>query len=351
MKFFAWTGTSLVIAALMAFGPEGRGTAAPSVWERTANDRLRQRSELVQDAELFELRQHHLAEHGPGFGLEQHEMATLGLSYLAQAAKLLERAESASDADPFIHFRLAETYCLLRRTAAATTLLEEALRQRPPAVLKARILARLAMAYGQTGRVSDEVAAYSEALSVEPRADERARLLANRAEALMREGDIAAAIAGYRDALAAHGPAPTTLWGLAVALDRSGDLEQGLAAVGLARVYDPADKELNGPDWIYVPEYDKFWYSALGHLSRARAADIDAVRPDYYARAVQAWEAYGAIAPSDDRWIDLAYARCTGTLKEWGSAQSPQPGTSAARRPNSTPIPRSCRTSKVATAQ
>jgi tetratricopeptide (TPR) repeat protein len=219
-------------------------------------------------------------------------------------------------------------------------LLEDVLRERPPAVLRARILARLALAYGQAGRIADEIAAYSEALAVEPLADDRARLLANRAEALMHAGNIAGAIAGYREALTVRSAAPTTLWGLAVALDRSGDLERALAAVSLARVYDPADKEINGPDWVYVPPHDKFWYEALGYWSRARSADVEGDRGDAYARAVQAWKAYAANAARDDRWLDLGRLRCISTLEEWSGAiaRPTDLGGAPPRKPARTPL-------------
>src|SRR4029079_8260597 len=91
---------------------------------------------------------------------------------------------------------------------------------------------------------------------------------------------ITAAVAGYRTALgllsADHmmfGSGSTTLWGLAVALDRSGDLDSGLESVRVARSYDAQDKHLNGPGWFYLPAYDRHWYEALGHWQVARKGE------------------------------------------------------------------------------
>jgi tetratricopeptide (TPR) repeat protein len=308
--------------------------ARSSVWERSASERASARSELETEAELFELRYQHLLESPQSaLPLDEQESKALGEAYLAQAASLLERAGAASSRDPFLVCRLADTYALLKKQRAAAKLFEEALLEVPPPVLQARIYARLALTYGETGRVDEEVAAYTDALETEALASTRARLFANRAEALMHKGDIAAAIVGYREALMIQDARSmsTTLFGLAVALDRTGDLEQALTAIRLARSYDPIDKELNGPRWTYLPEYDRYWYDALGHWSHARAADADADRDESYARTLRSWNDYIARAPRDDRWLGIARIRwCAAWSELQGSAPRQQRG---GRRP------------------
>ena len=101
----------------------------------------------------------------------------------------------------------------------------------------------------------------------------------------------------------------TTLWGLAVALDRSGDLDQALRQIDLARTYDFADRALTDPAWFFVPPYDEAWYSALGQWATARHAELAAVRVEAYARAVARWRDYLSQAPPDDRWAPLARHR------------------------------------------
>jgi tetratricopeptide (TPR) repeat protein len=184
--------------------------------------------------------------------------------------------------------------------------------------------ADLAVAYAHQGRVAEEIAAYGEALRVQPVAFERSRLLANRAEAYMIQGDITAAVEGYRAAIALlsadhmmFGTGPTTLWGLAVALDRSGDLDSGLDAIRLARTYDAQDRIINGPGWFYLPDYDRHWYEALGHWQVARKTDaLLSVRVDAYARASASWDEYLANAARDDRWLPLARLRAKQCEKE-----------------------------------
>src|SRR5690606_13296059 len=105
-------------------------------------------------------------------------------------------------------------------------------------------LRALAICYARLGRHDEEIAAYAEALVIEPHADVRAVLLANRAEAFMVRGDILSAVRGYRQSLQeapGSDAAPTTLWGLAVALDRSGDFSGALERIALARTYDAID--------------------------------------------------------------------------------------------------------------
>jgi hypothetical protein len=140
----------------------------------------------------------------------------------------------------------------------------------------------------------------------------------------MLQGDITAAVEGYRAAIALlsadhmmFGTGPTTLWGLAVALDRSGDLDSGLDAIRLARTYDAQDRLINGPGWFYMPDYDRHWYEALGHWQVARKADaLLSVRVDAYARASASWDEYLANAARDDRWLPLARFRAKQCEKE-----------------------------------
>jgi tetratricopeptide (TPR) repeat protein len=191
-----------------------------------------------------------------------------------------------------------------------------------PAPVRSEAWQRLAVCHARLGRWDDEIKAYTEALALEPHPGPRATLLANRAEAYMVLGDVTAAVEGYRAALASLGSLDmfrygvTALWGLAVALDRSGDLEDALASIQLARTYDRTDSQIHGPGWFYVPPYDDAWYAALGHWAAARGAELGAARAASYQQAIAAWEAYLARAPSTDRWLPLAKARRAQCAKE-----------------------------------
>jgi tetratricopeptide (TPR) repeat protein len=316
-------GRGVVVAASLAL-VSSSAAAAPSVWQRARVPEVGRRAALIAEAGELLLKYQGIARSRYEQRLDGREIDTLGELYLTRAAQLLEAAGAATSKDLFVRDQLAEIYAsdLVKKNREAAALLESIARADPPPPLRARVYAQLAIAYAHLDRVDDEIAAYGEALRVQPVAGERSLLLANRAEALMRLGDVTDAIAGYRAALALLTSdyllveAPTTLWGLAVALDRSGDLDGGLETVRLARAYDPKDTRLDGLGWFFSPDYDRHWYHALGHWAVARKADLDSVRAESYSHAVTDWEEYVASAAHDDKWVDLARVRLRQCEKE-----------------------------------
>jgi tetratricopeptide (TPR) repeat protein len=309
---------ALALAATAALTP-ATAAAGGSVWDRARHPESELRRELVAEAQVHERKATQIL-----FGRQRDPDRADGSAHLAIAATLLEEAGAATSRDLFLRYRLASVYSLRQEPKKALALLESITRAEPPAPLRATAFADLAVTYAHLGRIDDEIRAYGEALRVQPVAHERSRLYANRAEAYMLRGDITAAVAGYRDALALlsadhmmFGTGPTTLWGLAVALDRSGDLDSGVDAVRVARAYDAKDKQLNGPGWFFLPEYDRHWYEALGHWQVARKAEaLTSVRVDAYGRALASWDEYVAAATADDRWLPLARVRRKQCEKE-----------------------------------
>jgi tetratricopeptide (TPR) repeat protein len=307
----------LTALALLALEP-GTASAAGSVWARARRPDAERRRELAAEAQTHEIKAQHLQRSRSE--LDRAEV----IGHLARAAILLEEAGAATSSDLFLRYRLAVVYTTEDETAKAAALLESIGRADPPPALRALVFADLGVSYAHLGRVEDEIAAYGEALRVQPVAFERARLLANRAEAYMLLGNITPAVDGYRAALALlsadhmmFGTGPTTLWGLAVALDRSGDLDSGLDAIRVARSYDAQDKLINGPGWFYLPDYDRHWYEALGHWQVARKPEVvTSVRLDAYARASASWDEYLSSAARDDRWLPLARVRAKQCEKE-----------------------------------
>ena len=191
-----------------------------------------------------------------------------------------------------------------------------------PTMLRAAALFELAVCHAHREERHEEIAVYVADLAVEPHAIHRSLVLANQADALMFVGDLAAAIGGYRAALSLlhgvvlHSAGATTLWGLAVALDRSGDPARALETVALARSYDPDDSQLGGPNWFFVPERESHWYAALGHWSRARSTREAATRATEYSRAEASFRAYVEASPVGDRWQSLASVRGAECAKE-----------------------------------
>jgi len=314
-----------VVAALLLGAPPASADP-PSIWARTRRPDLDRRAELLAEAEGLQLKYHHLHSTRSRHAFDRQEIESLSQLYLTRASILLEEAGVRTGSDLFARYQLAEVYGFLGKPAKSAEVLESIVRASPPPVLRARAHAQLAVDYAHLSRVEDEITQYGEALRDQSIPHERSRLLANRAEAYMLLGDITAAVDGYRAALALlttdhmiFGSGPTTLWGLAVALDRSGDLEGGLESVRLARSYDAQDEQLsNEHGWFFLPDYDRHWYGALGHWMVARKTDMGSVRVDAYARAVADWEAYVAKAGAapDDKWVALARVRLAQCKKE-----------------------------------
>jgi tetratricopeptide (TPR) repeat protein len=312
------------VAAAVLLSASLASADPPSVWTRARSPAVDRRAELIAEAEGLQLKYHHLRGARARHEFDRQELASLSQLYLTRASLLLEEAGVRTSGDLFARCQLAEVYGFLGLPAKSAALLESIARESPPPMLHARVHAQLAVDYAHLGRVEEEIAHYGEALHTQAMPHERARLLANRAEAHMLLGDITAAVDGYREALALlstdylmFGSGPTTLWGLAVALDRSGDLEGGLESVRLARSYDAQDEQLSDErGWFFLPDYDRHWYAALGHWMVARKTDMGSVRVDAYARAVTAWESYLSQAPPEDKWVPVARVRLVQCRKE-----------------------------------
>lgn len=305
-------------AALLLFGVHD-AAADPSIWSQARSADQGRLATAVADAEALQLKYRHITRTHP-----DEDGAVVGELFLRQAREVLEQAGAARSPDPRVRYQLAEVRHLLHDEAAAVKLFETVVTvETTPQSIRAEAYSQLAEAYTRLGRFDDEIRAYDAALRFEPQPFARARLLANRAESYMAIGDITAAVDGYRGAIGLLSApiemftlGPTTLWGLAVALDRSGDLDGALEAIRLARTYDPLDRNLNGPGWFYVPAYDRFYYQALGHWSAARRATLSAVRAAEYLSAVAHWQEYLDSAAPDDRWIGVARARLRQSEKE-----------------------------------
>lgn len=312
--FVSWLSPSLARAEERMLPPPPKPSAAPrvaleplaqpSVWSLAQRPDARLRADTVSVAEdIFRL-VHDSRRHGR----ELH-------GKLDEVARLLQSVDAARSPSPQTRLLWARVLGDLDRHADARDVLLGLLADGPPAFLRAEVFADLGIAYAKLGARDHEIAAYGEAL-VHTSVDRgRSLLLSNRAEALMAVGQVSAAVDGYREALSelsqvelmAFGS--TTLWGLAVALDRNGDLEGALTHVTLARAYDPIDRRLREPTWFFSPAHDEHWYWALGHQTVARNTADARVRLDALAQAKAEYDSYLARAPADDRHRPLAEVR------------------------------------------
>jgi tetratricopeptide (TPR) repeat protein len=309
----------VVVALALLVAPRGRAEAEPSVWTRARAPDAERASAAAAEVEGL-LASRRQAQRGraltPGDPLEASR--ALADLYLEQAEALLEVADAARSSSPELRLLLGEVLSKKRECSRAVPVLEGVARGSTEAAYRLEAMRQLADCYGALARPEDVIRTYTEALRLEPHGETRSVLLANQAETYMFVGDLDAALAGYQTALrtlAAASPmglgglAPTTLWGLAVALDRSGDLGAAFEAIRLARRFDPRDSQLLGPNWSFVPEHDEAWYGALGRWVAARDGASPEARAEAYDSAVAAWEEYIVRAPADDRWLPIAKAR------------------------------------------
>lgn len=288
--------------------------AGPSIWRRAAAP---QRHAAAQARAAGD---EHLDEH---YRLSQGRSPLRQAAALSKAKRVLEGGGAPEADDPITRYQMGRVHHYLyelerdarQLEVAAEHLLYVARHPKTPTTLRAQALQTLAISYARLGRHEDEVKIYDDAIAYEPDPDRHAVLQANQAEGHMALGRILQAVRGYRAALRATSSTlmldsgVTTLWGLAVALDRSGDLEGALSTIARARTYDPLDQRLNGSGWFYVPAYDEAYYGALGMWQRARAEDDPVEREQNYRDAVASWRSFLDRAPLSDPWVRLAERR------------------------------------------
>lgn len=303
--------TALAMTCTLAESP---AIAGPTVWSRAREPKRSVDEDLVRDAQRAVMRYRRM--------LRNNGQPSLAALVRRDARASLEKVVSGGGADFGVRLLYVEVLRDGNDNDEAYAVLTKLLKDGPPAPIRAEALGELAILHAIAGRREEEIRAYTDALGIEPHAHRRCRLLANRAEALMAMGDVSSAVEGYRAALAPltnlelYFYAPTALFGMGVALDRTGNLEEGLQSIKLARAYDPIDRGLRSPDWFFSPSHDAHWYWALGGWSAARSAESWAARAEGYYLSVFEWEEYIRTAPADDRWIPLARVRLAQVQRE-----------------------------------
>ena len=313
----------LVLAAATVLTLSAPARAESTVWSRAADPASFTRGVLLAKVDALINEYVHLLDTPTAFRRSQ---------VLGRARRMLERADAANSDDVTVRLRLAKVCYVLYDVEGDEDRLDQAIAHYQwalrsaelPTLTKARILNNLAIALARLARHEEEVAHYHEAIELDPDPANQAVLRANQAEGFMAQGQILEAIRGYRAALAAtpiamvnRGHSVTTIWGLAVALDRSGDNNGALEHVGQARSYDPFDRLLQSSTWFFVPPYDEDWYVALGHWQRARSNELsEDERLDAYDSAITSWRSYMNRAPMDDHWLSLAAVRLRACEQE-----------------------------------
>jgi hypothetical protein len=122
-----------------------------------------------------------------------------------------------------------------------------------------------------------------------------------------------------------------TRWGLAMALDRSGDLSGAIHESMLADAEDrPAFSYLDDPQVFFVPAYEVHWQKALGEMARASKAPMSSQQAILWDAAATIWDRYISLATAskDDAWVSLAQAHMKLCLARANRARAAKPSRS-----------------------
>jgi tetratricopeptide (TPR) repeat protein len=278
----------------------------PNGWDVAKNPAARDRWDLHEEARQ-------------AMALEQdQDLGRLRDASLERERAVLEDAGAANSPDVRLRFDLGEIYETLKLHDRAVAVLEPACKEAPdhPAATQAWVM--LAYAYAYLDRTRPEIGAYEKYLAKET--DDRLRVTAmlNMAEAQMRLGDLEDAVAGYRETIALALSLPFRqgsndevlgTWGLAVALDRSGDPADAAVTARQATQIDPAYRLIDNRDFVFfVPAYDRYWYLALGHTEDAKHAPTARRAVREWHVVEELWSLYVAEAVPQDHWLPLARA-------------------------------------------
>jgi tetratricopeptide (TPR) repeat protein len=307
-------GVGLLLAAVLSLGSVATPVHAESVWARAASKRVAREARAIRRADLA------LAEE---ISLSRMPATFRRSLVLKRALRALERVRADRSENPILRERLAQIHYRLFEVEREEEYLEGAIANfeavaaadKAPVTMRAAALASLAICYARLDKHDAEIEVYERGIALQPDPAAHAILLANQAEGYMARGDIIPAVRGYRASLDATPSAlmidsgVTTMWGLAVALDRSGDLDGGIEQVRRARSYDPNDQRIHGSSWFYVPAYDEDWYTALGHWQIARDAKDADVSVLAYRAALASWGSFLERARPDDPWLLIAEHR------------------------------------------
>jgi len=310
-----WIGRAATVLLVLAATTTALADTPPTGWDRARDPAVGERYRLhLRVQELMH----------PPLETSRKMMPIL----LERARGELEVASAATSPDVRLRFDLGEVYYELKRYEEALRVLEPALALSPHEPASAEAWEALAFAAARLDRSKQEIEGYDECLALSLSRSSNLSILSNRAEAYMRLGNLEEAVAGYREVIEIvahrHYGRPSDFltlilarWGLAVALDRSGDSAEAEHEAQLAAELDPEERVIGDTeDVFFVPDYERDWYYALGRAQHAKHAPNPEHALALWHLTVETWTHYIARAWPNDRWVRLARAHLASAQAE-----------------------------------
>ncbi|HVW24017.1 MAG TPA: tetratricopeptide repeat protein [Polyangiaceae bacterium] len=301
---------SRFVASLLALLPVP-AFAAPGIWDAARDPHFVATERVLTQA----LRARQPREISP------EALAALPVfekSLALRAATILEEAGGEALDDPAVWFYLGDSLITADhgQDEEGIRILRRALAAEPDSPEAAHAWFQIAIGENRLRDFEGERAAYTEALRVQWDRNQRANIFMNRGEASMSLGQLTKARADYETALAVTDDSEThalAAWGLAVALARDEDLPDALRRAWEAvsfRFHDLQGNVVSAlelPSVFYTPEYEVYFYRALGAMAAAEHADKADERKTELEYAIAQWQRYLAEArPAGDHWASNA---------------------------------------------
>ena len=309
----AWVA-ALALSSMAVLERDARADTAPSVWGRARDPSEKTRWELHKRVRE---RMANSVRPNPFFPTQSESELLLIRSWL-------EEAQVAKGDDPVLLFDLGIVYEMLELHEKAIVVLERGLTLAPTHPASDEAWLKLAFAYAKLDRPLDERRAYLAFLDRATQPDDRSVALLNFAETEMRLGRLTEAIQSYRDAMehSKHFARSSdtyvlAVWGLAVALDRYGDVSASERETESAVRLDSFDAVIGNREKVFfVPPYERGWYLGLGASARARKTNDPRMALRFAQKAEAHFADYVAHATETDRWKALADKRLAAAKRE-----------------------------------
>lgn len=312
---------AFALVCVLAFAPSpAHADTPPSRWDRAKDPSIEESYRLHVEVERRLTAPKNPFEVGPAE------------ARLLDTRTLLERYGAEKSKDPRLRFDLGLVYLKLDDHVRAARVLEDVLAEFPGHPAAEDGWLRLAFACGHIARHECERRAYAQVLRYATEELARATPTLNLAETEMHLGNLREAVEGYREALRiagrvpSHETAPLAVWGLAVALDRSGDR---LGAEKEARFALELSRSMGGPNLLrspgvfFVPAYEVSWYEGLGASAKAKVSTSPTEIVNLWRAAEQSFTAWvrGAEREKTDRWLELGRVRLAAVKAELERAE------------------------------